>query len=70
MTFDPTKETDIEEMTDADFGVWKAARQSEVGRMSEYIFPFYRLILDRNPRRRRTVPSRKDDADHVGERLH
>ena len=40
MTFDPTKETDIEEMTDADFGVWKAARQSEVGQMLEYICPF------------------------------
>ena len=70
MTFDPAKVTDIEGMTAADFGVWKAARQSEVGRMLEYIFPFYRLILDRNPRRRRTVPGRKDDADHVSERLH
>ena len=40
MTFDPTKETDIEGMTDADFGVWKAARQSEVGQMLEYIFSF------------------------------
>ena len=70
MTFDPAKVTDIEGMTAADFGVWKAARQSEVGQMLEYIFPFYRLILDRNPRRRRTVPGRKDDADHVSERLH
>jgi hypothetical protein len=41
MTFDSTKVTDIEEMTDADFGVWKAARQSEVGQTLEYIFPFF-----------------------------
>ena len=70
MTFDPTKETDIEGMTDADFGVWKAARQSEVERTLKYILHFYRSILDRNPRWRRTVRSRKDDADHVSEYLH
>ena len=70
MTFDPSKETDIEGMTDADFGVWKAARQSEVERTLKYILHFYRSILDRNPRRRRTVRSRKDDADHVSEHLH
>ena len=40
MTFDPSKETDIEGMTDADFGVWKAARQSEVERTLEYISSF------------------------------
>ena len=70
MTFDPAKATEIEGMTAADFGVWKSARQGEVRRMLEYIFPFYRLILDRNPRRRRTVPGRKDASDHVSERLH
>ena len=70
MTFDPSKETDIEGMTAADFGVWKAARQSEVRRTLEHIFPFHRLILDRNPRRRRAVPGRKDASDHVSEQLH
>ena len=40
MTFDPSKETDIEGMTDTDFGVWKAERQSEVEQMLKYIFPF------------------------------
>ena len=70
MTFDPSKETDIEGMTAADFGVWKAARQSEVRRTLEYIFPFHRLILDRNPRWRRAVPGRKDASDYVSEQLH
>ena len=40
MTFDPTKETDIEGMTDADFGVWKAARQSEVRTSVKVLLPF------------------------------
>ena len=70
MTFDPSKETEIEGMTAADFGVWKSARQGEVRRMLEYISQFYRLILDRDPRRGRIVPGRKDATDHVIERLH
>ena len=70
MTFDPAKVTEIEGMTAADFGVWKSAKQNEVTRMFEYISQFHRLILDRDPRRGRIVPARKDTADHVIERLH
>ena len=70
MTFDPSKETEIEGMTAADFGVWKSAKQGEVTRMFKYISQLHRLILDRDPRWRRIAPSRKDAADHVIERLH
>ena len=40
MTFDPSKETEIEGMTAADFGVWKSAKQNEVTRMFKHIFDF------------------------------
>ena len=70
MTFDPSKETEIEGMTAADFGVWKSAKQGEVTRMFKYISQFHRLILDRDPRRGRIVPGRKNATDHVIERLH
>ena len=33
MTFDPSKVTDIEGMSAADFGVWKSAKQNEVTRI-------------------------------------
>ena len=70
MTFDPSKETEIEGMTAADFGVWKSAKQGEVTRMFKHISQLHRLILDCGPRWRRIAPSRKDAADHVIERLH
>ena len=70
MTFDPTKVTEIEGMTAADFGVWKSAKQGEVTRAFKYIYQFHRLILDRDLRRGRTVPGRKDAADYVIECLH
>ena len=41
MSFDPSKSTDVEKMTSADFAVWRTSKQNEVIAYVYCFKPFY-----------------------------
>ena len=63
MTFDVNKVTEVEQMSIADFGVWKSAKQNEVitliANNLKNTFPI-NLITDQRLHFRRNLAARKD----------